>query len=90
MKICNAGQNSFSLSGSSQKILINPTNNPLYSAVDATQYVPLQKLSASPNPLVFKYNTASTTTVQTVTFTNTFIFNAPSQISTLRCEIRYF
>ena len=60
MNFCNYKTNSASLKGKSKRKQIVPPNI-IYSAIDATQYVPLQKITPSPNAVVFKYGIPSTT-----------------------------
>ena len=56
----------------------------IYSAVDVTQNLPIQKLTASSNPIVYKYGIPSTTIHEKVVFKNIHIFKKPDQPSTLR------
>ena len=83
MTLCDYKENSISLRGRSKRKDILPINM-IYSAVEATQFVPLQKLSPSANPIVFKYGIPSTILTEKVRFRNILTFQRPNQTCTLR------
>ena len=90
MQLCQYQAKSKALKGRSKLTKILPLNS-LYSAVDVTQFVPLQKLSPSHNPVVFRYGIPSTTSTDRATFVNVLIFRPPDvPSSTLRLELRFF
>jgi hypothetical protein len=89
MTLCDANNHEKALKGCSKRVEIVPSST-AYSATDVTQFVPLQKLSASASPVVYRYGIASTATQQKVEFKNYHVFSNAAPAGTLKLEVRLF